>query len=348
MTEKIFKLSHKERKKLQRLYKQERDRLVSQRVQAILLLDSGKSAKEVAQILLVSPKTIKRWIKIYATLGWQALVTLKHNEKGVQARLNLEQLAKLEQHLDAEVASSAKEVMAYIEKEFGVTYSESGVTKLLKKLAYSYKKPALVPAKADFAKQQAFVELYQEKIRCLSLGDEAYFVDAVHFLHNAVAGYGWIKRGVEMVLRTNSGRNRYNVLGAYSPLSKSFLSIEGVEKCDAEMVKRLLKKIRQENPQAKKIIVILDNVPYQHAKKVKRLAKRLRIELLYLPSYSPNLNLIERFWKFMKKKVVRNKYYESFSKFVVAVQDFLGNLDQHKAELSSLMTENFHLFKAIA
>lgn len=108
-----------------------------------------------------------------------------------------------------------------------------------------------------------------------------------------------------MEILTNSGRDRFNILGAYSPDDGSFLNIDGTDSCDAEMVQKLLVKMREANAESMPLIAILDNARYQHAKAVKRLAKKLKIELLYLPPYSPNLNLIERFWKFMKKKVQR-------------------------------------------
>ena len=180
----------------------------------------------------------------------------------------------------------------------------------------------------------------------LTADSKIYFIDACHFLHNAIAGYGWIKRGTTLELLTNSGRNRFNVLGAYSPDDASFLSIEGEQSCDAEMLRELLIKIRTANPSNARQIVILDNARYCHARVVKKLARKLKIELLYLPPYSPNLNLIERFWKFMKKKVAKNKYYPSFDLFVAAVQNFLNNLDEFSEELNSLMTQSFHLFKA--
>ena len=162
---KLFELSGNQRRQLALLYKQERDRLVAQRLQAILLLDCGKSAKEVGEILFVSPKTIKRWIKIYVALGLDALRTLKHDEKGVAPLLQVAQLQQLEKDLDSQIYCSAKEVMNYIEQEFGVKYSESGVLKILKKLNYSYKKPAVVPAKADFDRQVEFVGIYEGKKR---------------------------------------------------------------------------------------------------------------------------------------------------------------------------------------
>ena len=146
-----------------------------------------------------------------------------------------------------------------------------------------------------------------------------------------------------MQLKTNSGRNRLNILGAYSPDERDLISLEGRESCDGERVAALLHKIRAANP-GKRLLIVLDNAPYNHADPVSEAAKRLRIELLYLPTYSPNLNLIERFWKFLKRKVARNRYYTTFVEFRDAVQKVLNNITAYRDELSSLMTERFQLF----
>lgn len=172
---------------------------------------------------------------------------------------------------------------------------------------------------------------------------KVYFVDAAHLLHNAVPGRGWIKRARTVELKTNSGRNRLNVLGAYSPDDHTLISIEGTESCDAEMVCRLLRKLRAANP-AQVLLLVLDNVRYQRTRRVRALARRLRIRLLFLPPYSPNLNLIERFWKFLRKKIMRNTYYATFADFQAAIQRLLANLSSYREELTTLMTENFHLF----
>ena len=139
-------------------------------------------------------------------------------------------------------------------------------------------------------------------------GFSCFCVDASHFLHNAVVGYGWSKRGWRVALKTNSGWNRFNVLGAYSPDDRSLIWVEGTEKCDARMVIKLLIRLRRANRQAAQIILILDNASYQHAKIVKRAARRLGITLCFLPAYSPNLNLIERLWKFTKAKVLKQQF----------------------------------------
>ena len=172
---------------------------------------------------------------------------------------------------------------------------------------------------------------------------KVYFVDAAHVLHNAVPSQGWIKRGTTVELKTNSGRDRLNVLGAYSPDDHSLLSIEGTVSCDAELVCQLLRNLRAANPD-KQLLVVLDNARYQRAKVVQDLATDLEIQLLFLPPYSPNLNLIERFWKFLRKQVLHNTYYPTFTQFRAAIQRLLTNVDCYADELHTLMTETFHLF----
>lgn len=168
-------------------------------------------------------------------------------------------------------------------------------------------------------------------------------MDAAHLLHNAVPGRGWIKRTTTVELKTNSGRSRLNVLGAYSPDGYTLISIEGTESCDAEIVCRLLRKLRTANPN-QVFLLVLDNVRYQRTRHVRALAWRLGMRLLFLPPYSPNLNLIERFWKFLRKKIMRNTYYATFAEFRAAVQRLLATLSGYVDELTTLMTENFHLF----
>ncbi|RRR76203.1 MAG: IS630 family transposase [Candidatus Viridilinea halotolerans] len=170
-----------------------------------------------------------------------------------------------------------------------------------------------------------------------------YFVDAAHLLHQAVPSQGWIKRNRTVELKTNTGRSRLNVLGAYSPDDHSLVAIEDTISCDAQMVCQLLQKLRAAHP-GLPILVVLDNARYQRAGRVQDLAKELEITLLFLPPYSPNLNLIERFWKFLRKHVTRNRFYATFGEFRTAIQHVLKHLDDYTGELASLMTEKFHLF----
>jgi len=163
MREKLFTLSRKERDALERRYKQTRDHRVAARLQCILLLHDGYNRKQVAQILRVSEKTVKRWVKSFVQLGLEQFATLHYDQSGVDCALSVEQQAQVESHLQARGCCSSKEVMDYIQQTFGLSYSESGVRKLLRRWDYCYKKPAVIPAQADREQQAGFLALYQEK-----------------------------------------------------------------------------------------------------------------------------------------------------------------------------------------
>ena len=93
------------------------------------------------------------------------------------------------------------------------------------------------------------------------------------------------------------------------------------------------------------VTLVLDNASYQRCKLVQALAKSLSIELMFLPSYSPNLNLIERLWKFVKKQVLYTKYYHDFASFKTAITSCLTQTStKHKRDLDSLLTLNFQTF----
>ena len=170
------------------------------------------------------------------------------------------------------------------------------------------------------------------------------FLDAAHLLHAAIPSRGWIKRTMTVTLKTNSGRNRLNIIGAYSPDDQSLISWEGRESCDAERVAHVLQLIRPANP-GTRLLLVLDNAPSNHAPPVTDAAKALRIERAeYLPPSSPNLNLIERLWKFVGRKVARNRYHATFAAFRAAVQKVLNNLPAYRAERASLLTERFQPF----
>lgn len=235
--------------------------------------------------------------------------------------------------LDADVCSTA-EAIAWIEEQFGLSYSDSGMRNLLKRLDYRYKQPAVLPANAD--PDVCMGRNLHCRKGLLTRRGKVYFLDAAHMFHTAVPSQGWLKRGRSIQLKTNSGRNRLNILGAYSPDDRDLISLEGRE---------LLRKIRAANP-GKRLLVVLDNASYHHAPAVKQVAGVLRIELLYLPPYSPNLNLIERFWKFLKRKVARNCYYATFADFRTAVQNVLNSLAVYGDELALLLAEGAQLFTA--
>ena len=118
------------------------------------------------------------------------------------------------------------------------------------------------------------------------------------------------------------------------------------ENCCAEVMEAFLEEIRKQYCTASTICIILDNARYQRAYPVQRLAEQLNINLIFLPPYCPNLNLIERLWKYFKKKVMKNRYYGTFAEFENYVEQFFINFEQHFDDLKSLLSFKFGIIKA--
>ena len=168
------------------------------------------------------------------------------------------------------------------------------------------------------------------------------FGDAVHFLHNVHPGSLWAKKGVRPCLTANSGRKRYSVLGGYSPVSQRQVGIRTEGMVNALTVIAWIDALLAAFAEAEQITVYVDNARYFHARLVKAYLVGQRVRFVYLPPYSPNLNLVERLWKFCKKTVLVT-FYPTFAEFIQVIDAFFDNLERYKSELNTLMTENFEL-----
>ena len=174
---------------------------------------------------------------------------------------------------------------------------------------------------------------------------ELYYVDAAHFVFGAFLGYLWSKSRI--FIRTPSGRKRYNVLGAYHAIRGTMVTVTNATYINSSSVLELLGKLSLLHPD-RAIKIVLDNAAYQRCRLVRCYAQLLGIELIFLPSYSPNLNLIERYWKFLKKKCLYNQFYHDFETFCNAIDDCLANADEKfRDELQTLMTLNFQSFEYV-
>ncbi len=161
-------------------------------------------------------------------------------------------------------------------------------------------------------------------------------------MHGAFLCYVWSV--VRLFLRTPSGRKRFNVLGALDYATKNLVTVTNLTYITAETVCQLLTTLAAQSP-GMPITLVLDNARYQRCRLVQDLAAALGIELLFLPSYSPNLNLIERLWKFVKGECLNGKYYETFPAFQASIEDCLRKIPtEHRDAVESLITRNFQLF----
>jgi len=169
-----------------------------------------------------------------------------------------------------------------------------------------------------------------------------FFVDAAHFVMGAFLCCVWC--WTRLLIRGASGRQRYSVLGAWNAVTHELVSITTDATVSAETMCALLRKIAALGLQGP-ISLVLDNARYQHCALVMDLAKSLNIHLEFLPAYSPNLNLIERLWKFIKKQVLYGRHYATFLEFRTAIDDCLTKIPtEHREKLNALLTHNFQTF----
>jgi transposase len=173
-----------------------------------------------------------------------------------------------------------------------------------------------------------------------------YFVDAAHFVFGTFLCCLW--SFARIFVRAASGRQRFNVLGAWNAVTRELVAVTNTTVVNTETMCELLKKIAALGLKGP-ITLVLDNARYQRNAAVMAIAESLGVTLLFLPSYSPNLNLIERLWKFMKRRAIYGRYHPTFADFRTAIEQTIAELPTtHAASLATLMTLNFQRFETVS
>ena len=338
-------LTLEEKRELRRKHRGTKDRRDADKIKAVFLFSDGYNSGEIAQILLLDEDTVHRFIKSYEGAAdydtW-----MEKNYLAYRGKLSGREEAKVDAFVRENIISDSKRVKVFIEENFAKTYTLNGVISLLKRLGFVYKKTTLVPSKYDPIRQIQFKTAYEVLEQTLGDKELILFVDGVHPQHNTTCTSAWIKKGEIKEIKSNTGRRRVNWNGAYDPLSQDVLLHES-DTINADTVLEMLKKIEGAYPEKDKIHVILDNASYYRNAKVTEYLKTSRIEFRFLPPYSPNLNLIERLWKFMRKNIINDKYYEKFSDFRKALADFSSGLTNQRAEVKQFIGSKMHLFPNI-
>jgi transposase len=320
------------------------NKTVAMRIVCVVLFVADLPHNRIKEVVGLSLRTIGTLKK--AALAGDIKSLFQLNARGMTSNL-----ADIETEILEKVSKnnyfSIQEIVDMIEEEFGIKTSLSAVKRLLKKLKIRRLKCGSLPAKADPNKQRAFyyatlLPLMQKaKAGAITL----LFVDAAHFVMGC--GFlGCVYGVARRVIRTFSGRKRYNVLGALNFVTKRLttvtnsLYISSVEVCD------LLRKVADEF-KGTPIYMIMDNARYQKCNLVLDLAKQLGINLVFIPPYSPNLNLIERFWKHVKGRL-RTKHYDDFNVFCETI-DSLVSYDNIKDQIAvnRIISEKVQLFDNI-
>lgn len=315
---------------------------VRRRMDALWLKSQGLAHKEICRIVGISNTTLCKYLRMFLHGGVEKLKELNFCVPTSELE---EHRHRLEVYFREHPPASIKEAMAKIEELTGIKRSAGAIGRFLRSLGMSPRKVGTVPSKADPQEQEEWKnkELDPRLEEAKEGKRVVFFVDAAHFVLASFLGILWSFS--RLFVKAPAGRRRFNVLGALNAITHELILITNDTYINAGSVCELLRKIAGLNI-AVPITLVLDNARYQKCRIVAALAQSLKIELLFLPSYSPNLNLIERLWKFVKKEVLYSKYYSDFRTFKQAISDCLSQTTTtHKKALDSLLTLNFQTFK---
>ena len=315
---------------------------IQQRIDVLWLKINGLQHNLIAQLAGVCENTVTEYLRIYKEGGIEKLKELNFYKP--QSEL-VQYTSSIEQYFKEHPPASIKEAASKIEELTGIKRSETQVREFLKSIGIKRRKVGTIPAKADVEEQEKFKkEKLEPRIEEAKSGKrKMFFVDAAHFVLSPFLGYLW--SFARVFIKAPAGRKRFNVLGALDVITHELITVTNDTYINAYSFCELLWDIscRYSNVP---ITLVLDNARYQKCALVFYFAKLLDIELLYLPAYSPNLNLIERLWKFVKKKCLYSKYYDNFDVFKRSITDCLNKTDtEHKGELDTLLTLRFQTFK---
>jgi transposase len=313
-------------------------------MEALYLKSQNLPHKDICRLSGISANTLRTFLNDFQQGGIPQLKVCKFYkpESGMKKFQGL-----IEDYFKEHPPASIKEAMAEIEKLTGIRRTENRVREFLKSIGIKRRKVGMIPAKADVEEQEQFLkEKLQPRLNEAKEGKRTvFFVDSAHFVLAPFLGFLWCAKRI--FIRAPAGRQRFNVLGALNAITHEIVTVCNDQYINAQSFCDLLWLIARLQIQVP-VTLVLDNAKYQKCKIVKELAEVLNIELLYLPSYSPNLNLIERLWKFVKKKCLWSKYYSNFNQFKQSITNCLNQTQTiFQEELNSLLTLKFQMFKNV-
>jgi transposase len=316
---------------------------VARRANAIVLLDKGWSCTKVAGALLLDDDTVRGWFRAYVNEGVAGVSNFGH--EGSSCRMTEEQQTALKTFVTERLPRSTKRIGAWLRKTCGLNYSHSGLIALLHRLGLEYCTPCKVPRHLDEARQQAFIDGYEELLNGLGADESVVFVDAVHPIHQVRAAGCWGPKGATLAVEQTTGRQSLNIHGALDLETGQTQMLE-VPKVTAISLISLLQAIEAAHPAKRRIHVFLDNASYHHALVVRDWLKRpgRKCVLHFLPPYCPHLDPIERCWGVMHHHVTHNRDHKTFREFRSAVLTFLRRTIPKKWHLfRDRITDNFRV-----
>jgi transposase len=338
-----------------RTIKQERydhpDSLVQRKMHVLWLKHNGIPHEQIATLAGVSRRTVQRYLQDFLLGGLAEVRRNRHRGRASDLAAHSD---SLEDYFRQHPPRSLREAREVIHQRTGIRRGLTQVRRFLHRLDLKPRKVAAIPIppkkslQEHVAGQQEFLdeELRPALKEARQGRRRVFFVDASHFVYATLLGYVWC--AMRWGVRAASGRKRYNVLGAIDAVTHQMIRITNHSYINAESVCALLRAVAA-SCGGQPVTLVLDNARYQKCDLVLGLARRLGIDLMYLPSYSPNLNLIERVWKFVKKQCLQSTYHSNYEAFTSAIDGCLSDLGtKHKAAMRTLLTHKFQTFETVS
>jgi transposase len=338
-----IKLSVQEKQALEKRHRKERDGRVRDRIKAVLLKSEGWINEAIAQALRIHVDTVSAHLQ-----EWVEEQKLKPENGGSSSKLDPVQTKRLSQHLQDNLYTRVADICAYVLKSTQRRYTVSGMTKWLHEKGFCYKQPKATPAKANTEQQQAFIEHYRLLKAQACVGEPIIFMDAVHPTMATKISHGWIKKGQDKQIAQTASRTRVNIIGAIELATLNVVS-SSVEIVNSQTIEAFFEQLSVAYLGAQKLNIILDQSGYHRSQRVRDAALRYNIKLHYLPPYSPNLNPIERLWKFMNEQVRNNIFFKSAKHFREEIASFFSEkLPALKVSLASRINDNFQPISTVS
>jgi transposase len=320
---------------MERRARQTRDLHERLRLCIILARSEGMSHELIAQAHRISVSSVYKYIAEYEKEN-----KTQHEFKGgTESKLSPDQTKELLKYLEEVTFLHTRDICKYVEQKYGIKYSRSGMNHWLKEHDFVYKEPIKVPGKLDPQKQKAFIEYYEKLKTNLPKDEEIYFMDAVHPEFQSQAVCGWIKKGETKTLATTNKQFRLHFIGAIALTNMRVVARE-YETVNAENMVKFFKDLEFAS-EATRIHIICDNGRANKNKMIQEYLKTSKIEIHYLPAYSPNLNAIERLWKIMREYTTYNKCYKAFEEFEKAIRGFFEGIPKINEVLNKRINDSF-------
>lgn len=318
------------------------DPLVQRRALCLRLKALNFEHEAIAKVLGCNRGTVANYLDLYESGGYEGLSCVAYNSPC--SDLDAHRIS-IEASFRQQPPRSVKEAAHRIKELSGIVRSPSRVRAFLNRIGMKPLRTGQIPAKANIEEQQKFHDETLQPLLAQAKAGKCHvlFLDSAHFVLAAFVAIVWCFERV--FVKTAPGRFRLNVIGAIHASSKKLTALYNTTYINADTVVQLLERIAKQYA-GLPIHIILDNARYQHCQLVKQVAQRLNINLVFLPPYSPNLNLIERLWKYVKAEVCAANYFENPQTFQNAIVTFLNQLHTkpQKKELKSRLSLKFQLF----